>query len=280
MTRQALGRGPEALLPPPRASALVELTLEDVYPNPLQPRLHFQPQKLEELAASIKENGVLQPIVVRQRQGSYQIVAGERRWRASQKAGLRKIPAIIQDVSDEKMLAMTLVENIQRDDLSPIEEAHAYQLFLEEFQLTQEEIAQKVGRSRASVTNSLRLLRLPKSIQALLINGQISMGHARALVPLTKKDQRSLAKKILLQGLSVRQVEQYARRQQKAQSNSAVQQPKDSHLAAAEQALEESWKTRVQIRRRGDGGQIIIHFHSPDELNDLYERLSSRARAR
>ena len=165
MKRQALGKGLDVLLPPTPLSptALIELDLDRIQPNPLQPRLRFEPGKLEELAASIKENGVLQPIVVRKSGGGYEIVVGERRWRAAQNIGLERIPAIVQHVSDEKMLELALVENIQRDELSPIEEGQAYQLLAEQFALTHDEIARRVGRSRAAVTNSLRLLRLPSS---------------------------------------------------------------------------------------------------------------------
>ena len=196
MKRQALGRGLDALLPkapiPSKVaseSALMELDVDQVRPNALQPRLGFEPDKLEELAASIKENGVIQPIVVRRKKGGYEIIAGERRWRATQKAELAKIPAIVQDVSDEKMLEMALVENLQRDELSPIEEAHAYQLLIEQFGLTQERVARRVGRSRTAVTNTLRLLQLPSSIQKEVIRGELSMGHARSLIPLSKKEQ-------------------------------------------------------------------------------------------
>ena len=165
MKRQALGKGLGVLLPqsPVPAAALTELDLDQIQPNPLQPRMRFEPGKLQELAASIKENGVLQPIVVRASGGGYEIVVGERRWRAAQQAGLERIPAIVQRVSDEKMLELALVENIQRDELSPIEEGQAYQLLAEQFALTHEEIAKRVGRSRTAITNSLRLLRLPVS---------------------------------------------------------------------------------------------------------------------
>ena len=273
MTRQALGKGLEALLPQAHHSALVELDLEEIQPNPLQPRLYFESQKLEELAASIQENGILQPIVVRQCSPGYQIVAGERRWRAAQKAGLHRVPAIVQDVSDETMLAITLVENIQRDDLSPIEEGHAYQLLMEGFHLTQEEISRRVGRSRTSITNTLRLLRLPKVIQGLVVNRQISMGHARALLPLPRKEQERLAQRVVKEELSVRQVERYVQRQQGQKPPGRWKPAKDANLEAAERTLEELWKTKVEIRQRADKGQIIIHFHSAEERDHLYRML-------
>ncbi len=273
MKRQALGKGLEVLLPqsPARAAALVELDLDQIQPNPLQPRLLFEPEKLRELAASIKENGVLQPIVVRGSGNGYEIVVGERRWRAAQQVGLERIPAIVQHVSDEKMLELALVENIQRDELSPIEEAQAYQLLAEQFALTHEEIAQRVGRSRTAITNSLRLLRLPRLIQEKVMNEEMSMGHARALIPLFRKDQLHLAEQIIARGLSVRETERRAQLcldPPKPQTST-----KDPNIQAAEQKLEERWKTRVEIHRRGKRGKIVLHFHSPDDLERLYQDL-------
>ncbi len=273
MKRQALGKGLDVLLPqsPARASSLVELDLDQIQPNPLQPRLRFEPEKLRELAASIKENGVLQPIVVRGSGGGYEIVVGERRWRAAQQVGLERIPAIVQHVSDEKMLELALVENIQRDELSPIEEGQAYQLLADQFALTHEEIAQRVGRSRTAVTNSLRLLRLPRLIQEKVMNEEMSMGHARALIPLFRKDQLHLAEQIIARGLSVRETERRAQLcldPPKPQTST-----KDPNIQAAEQKLEERWKTRVEIQRRGKRGKIVLYFHSPDDLERLYQDL-------
>lgn len=274
MKRQVLGRGLDALLPPAEGpNSLLELDLERIRPNHFQPRVQFDSDKLEELAASMAANGILQPIVVRPQGADYEIVAGERRWRAAQKAGLHRIPAIIQDVSDEKMVELALVENIQRDDLSPVEEAHAYQLLVESFGLTQEEIARRVGRSRTAVTNTLRLLRLPKPIQQSLLNGQISMGHARALLPLSGQQQLELARQIAARGLSVREVERRVQRLISSQLPSANRRSKDPHLRAAEERLEQRWKTRVEIQRRGSAGHILLHFHSDEELERLYEEL-------
>ena len=273
MRRQALGKGLDVLLPqsPAPVATLIELDLDQIQPNPLQPRLQFKPEKLQELAASIKENGVIQPIVVRASGGGYEIVVGERRWRAAQQVGLERIPAIVQHVSDEKMLELALVENIQRDELSPIEEGQAYQLLADQFALTHEEIAQRVGRSRTAVTNSLRLLRLPSLIQEKVMNEEMSMGHARALIPLSRKDQLQLAKQIIARGLSVRETE---RRAQLCLDPPKPRTPTtDPNLRAAEQKLEERWKTRVEIRRQGQRGQIILHFHSPDDLERLYQDL-------
>jgi len=286
MTRQALGKGLDALLPPSSETtgSLLKLPVEQIRPNSLQPRLRFDPQKLEDLAASIAENGLLQPIVVRrdvsaisnQKTGQgdgYEIIAGERRWRAAQKAGLRHIPALIQEVSDGKLLALALVENIQRDDLSPVEEAHAYQLLMQQFQLTQAEISRRVGRSRTAVTNTLRLLKLPRSIQEAVISQEISMGHARALIPLPLKQQTLLAQQIVQEGLSVREVEWRVKKLQQPPKTQAT--AKDANVREAEQILEERLKTRVEIRQRGTRGQLVLHFGSEEELNRLYEELLS-----
>ena len=280
MKRQALGKGLDVLLPqPPIApqvrsdSGLLELDLDQVHPNALQPRLAFEPDKLEELALSIQENGVIQPIVVRSSARGYEIVAGERRWRASQKAGLTTIPAIVQDVSDEKMLEIALVENIQRDELSPIEEAHAYQLLIDQFGLTQEQVAQRVGRSRTAVTNTLRLLQLPSSIQKDVVHGELSMGHARALIPLPQKEQLLLVRQIIELGLSVRDTERRAQRLQKPPKPPVG--GKDPDVLAAERQLEERWKTRAEIQLRKGRGRISLYFHSPEELDQLYQALVS-----
>ena len=213
MKRKALGRGLDALLPSSTSSSsLVQLDIELIRPNPLQPRIVFDPEKLEELATSLKSKGILQPIVVRPAEGGYQIIAGERRWRASQRAGIQSIPAIIHDVSDREMVELALVENLQRDDLNPIEEAQAYQMMNSQFGLTQEQIADRVGRSRVAVANTLRLLQLPQLIQSMVVNDQLSMGHARALLPLPESDQLRLARAIADKGLSVRQTEARVRK--------------------------------------------------------------------
>jgi ParB family chromosome partitioning protein len=276
MKRRALGKGLGALLP--ESSGLVSLLMleiERIQPNPLQPRAGFDSEKLEELAASIRQSGVIQPIVVRPASNGHEIIAGERRWRAAQKAGLKVIPSIIQDVSDHEMLELALVENVQRDDLSPIEEAQAYRLMVDQFHLSHSEIAKRVGRSRAAVTNTLRLLQLPSPIQQMVINGDLSMGHARALLPLGEKDQLKLAARIADHGLSVRDVERRVQRLLESPQGTR-QSEKDPNLLRAEQRLEEIWQTRVQIRTRGERGQILLHFHSEEELQRLFEKLSGQ----
>ena len=277
MKRRALGKGLGALLP--ESSGLVSLLMlgiDQIQPNPLQPRVDFDPEKLEELAASIRQSGVIQPIVVRPVAGGYEIIAGERRWRAAQKANLKVLPGIVQDVSDREMLEMALVENVQRDDLSPIEEAQAYRLMVSQFDLSQAEIAKRVGRSRAAVANTLRLLQLPLSIQQMVIADALSMGHARALLPLPEKEQLKLAKLTSERGLSVRDVERRVRRILEPPARDKRRQAKDPNVFRAEQRLEEVWRTRVQIRQRGQKGQILFHFHSEEELQRLFEELTSR----
>jgi len=274
MTRQALGRGLDALLPKSASvSPLVELDLEQIHPNPFQPRLRLDSATLDELAASIAQNGLLQPIIVRSRAEGYEIIAGERRWRAAQKAGLQRIPSIVQDISNQKMVEMALVENIQRADLTAIEEAQAFSVLIEEFGLTQEEVARQVGKSRTAVTNTLRLLQLPRSLQQALLAGELSMGHARALLPLPHTQQLELAGQIASKRLSVREVER--RVQESLASAKAPRARKDPHLEAAEQRLEQRWKTRVEIRQRQSRGHIVFHFNSEDELDRLFSELVS-----
>jgi len=274
MKRQALGKGLDALLPKskPVPSALIELALDQIRRNPYQPRVHFESDKLQELAASIRENGVLQPVIVRRVDDGYELIAGERRWRAAQLAGLARIPAIVQEVSDEKLLERALVENIQRDDLNAIEEATAYQLLIDQFKLTQEEVAQRVGKSRTAVTNTLRLLRLPPPVQQGLLAGEVSMGHARALLPLPKTQQLALSRDIVKRGLSVRQVEQMVQRLLNPPAAPKPAGP-DSNTRSAAHKLEQRWKTRVDIMRNGAAGRIVFHFSSEDELDRLYGEL-------
>jgi len=272
MKRQALGKGLDALLPKTKSGpSLVEIELEQIRPNAYQPRMQFDSASLDELADSIREHGVLQPIVVRRADSGYELIAGERRWRAAQKAGLARVPALIQDVSDEKMLERALVENIQRADLNAIEEANAYQLLVDEFHLTQEEVAARVGKSRTAVTNTLRLLKLPTAVQQAVLNGEISMGHARALLTLPKQTQLAVLKDIIKKGLSVRQVEQLANRL----ANPAPPRLKavDPNTSAAARRLEQQWKTRVEIVRSGKAGRIVFHFFSEEELERLYSGL-------
>lgn len=271
--RKVLGKGLEALLPQKSLDASIcVLDVSEIEPNPLQPRLQFDQAKLRELADSLAENGLLQPIVVRKTSGGFEIIAGERRWRAAQLADLKEIPALVRNVSDQEMLELALVENLQRDELSPIEEAHAYRVLMEDFDLTQQEVAQRVGRSRSAVANSLRLLNLPQELQLMVLEESITMGHARALLPLPRARQLELAREIESKALSVRATEQKVQHLLRPPVESPSR--KDPNIASAEAQLEERWKTKVNIwtQKRGSG-KIVFHYHSQEELDRLFEAL-------
>ena len=276
MKRNVLGKGLDVLLPEPLLeTGLRQIDIDLIKPNTLQPRMHVASESLQQLADSISENGVLQPVIVRSLdEGSqFELVAGERRWRAAQRAGLISVPAIIQDLSDEKMLELALVENIQRDDLTAIEEAHAYQVLVEKFHLSQDEVASRVGKSRSAVSNILRLLNLSQNVQQMLLEGAVSMGHARALLPLPEKAQLRLARKVIGRGLSVRQTERAVKHLLNPKP-SRVASSTDPNLLAAQQRLEERFQTKVELQmNRGAAGRLILHFHNSEELQRLYEAL-------
>jgi ParB family chromosome partitioning protein len=282
MTRKALGRGLGALLSPERDVAPQQtqvVPIDSIEPNPLQPRSRFDQAKLNELAQSIAENGVVQPLVVRPKGAGYELIAGERRWRAAQLLGLSDIPITILNVPDDKLLELALIENIQREELNPIEEAQAYQKLIETIGLTQEVLAKRVGRDRSYITNYLRLLKLPEDLQLLVQEGELSTGHARTILALTDEGaQRSLAKKIVDQGLSVREVERLVRdgmpaaNRPKTQSRARTQDP---NVAAAETRLRRKFGTKVRIIQQpgSQRGRIELEFYSGDDLNRLYELL-------
>jgi ParB family transcriptional regulator, chromosome partitioning protein len=287
--KPALGKGLSALIPDapdtlstPRASLDVDIDLLE--PNDYQPRGHMEDERLEELARSIKSNGIIQPIVVRRLDsGRYQIIAGERRWRAAQRAQLDKVPVVIRDVgADEKQrrLEMALIENIQRENLNPIEEAVAYQRLVDEFGMKHEAVAAQVGKDRSSIANTLRLLRLPEEIQAEVAAGRLSMGHARAIVSLaTDVDQRQVAREVLTRNLSVRETEAIVKKATSPARPSAVDKAaprKDVHTRAAEEQLHLALGTPVEIKRRGKGGVVEIVFANEDELQRIYEYLTER----
>lgn len=277
MTKKALGKGLSALLPSAGSGEeLLELDLDLLEANEEQPRTHFDEQRLEELAESIRANGLVQPILVRRKGLRYQIIAGERRWRAAQRANLNKIPAVVRDVPDDKLLELALVENIARQELNPIEEAHAYQRLITAHGFTQEQVARRVGRDRSSVTNILRLLKLPEDIQQMVEREQLSMGHARALLPLEDlQEQRRLAKMIVAEGLSVRDVErlveQWRSPAHKEPPTEAA--PIDPNIKAAERKLQKHLGTQVKILLNKNGGRIQIEFHTEEELERLYDLL-------
>ena len=284
MTRRALGRGLSALLSDKPATSSEEFTEIDVdllEPNHLQPRTRFDETRIDELSQSIKQNGLVQPILVRRiTEGRYQIVAGERRWRAAQRAGLQLIPAIVREIPDEKMLELALIENIQRQELNAIEEAYAYKRLIETLGLTQEAVAQRVGRDRTFITNYLRLLRLPEDIQQLVEESKISMGHARALLGVDDPEiQRKIAHNIVGRGLSVRETERTVKRIIEGASAAAAvhptARPDDANLRAAEDKLRRRLGTQVKVlpNIKGDGGRIELHYYNEDDLNRLYTLL-------
>lgn len=284
--RKALGRGLDALIPgagrvpsaPAPDSALDEgvVPIEQISPNPRQPRVEFDEAALAELVASIRAQGIIQPLLVRRvSEGSYELIAGERRLRAAERAGLTHVPIFVRDVSDAESLELALVENIQRNDLSPLEEAAAYQRLLDEFGHTQEEIAERVGKSRPAVANTLRLLRLPDQIKHDLSRGRLSAGHARVLLSIHDADaQLRAAKQIVTRQLSVRDAEQLAVTKRNAATSPSS--PRDPHRGALERDLSSALGTRVRISPKGKGGRIEIEFYSPEELQGLVERLTQR----
>jgi ParB family chromosome partitioning protein len=286
MTRKVLGRGLSALLSetPAATSAneeLREVDIDLIEPNNVQPRTRFDEAQLEELAQSIKTNGVVQPILVRKTNGGrYQIVAGERRWRAAQRAGLQRIPSVIRDVPDDKMLELALIENIQRQELNAIEEAYAYKRLIETFNLTQETVAQRVGRDRTFVTNYLRLLRLPEDIQRLVEENKLSMGHARALLGIDDADkQRQIARSIIDRSLSVRDTERAVKRvvaggdSNAPAASASTERVSDANTRAAESKLRRRLGTQVHIlpNQSGDGGKIEVQYYNDGDLQRLYE---------
>ena len=279
--RPALGRGLSALIPeaPERSAAPMELDLDLLTPNRYQPRGDVEDPKLDELARSIAASGVIQPILVRQiAAGAYEIVAGERRWRAAQRAGLLRIPVVVRDVPEDKLLELALAENIQREDLNPIEEATAYKRLADEYHLTQDEMAAAVGKDRSSVANYIRLLNLPAEVRAGVAARSLSMGHARALLGLPDAAaQRGAAREVVTRDLSVRETEALVRKLTGVGfQRPATPVPTDVHTRAAEEKLRFGLGTRVRIVRKGKGGRIEIEFASEAELQRLYERLTGQ----
>ena len=279
--KKALGRGLGALIPQkaPAGPALTEIPIDSISPNPYQPRKEFDDRSLEELARSVREHGVVQPIVVtRTGDNRYRLVAGERRFRAAQKAGLQGVPAVIKDLLNESdTLQIALIENIQREDLNPIEEAHAYHQLHQDFGLTQEEISRRVGKERSTVANFLRLLKLPEAVKRLLATGQLSMGHARALLAVeSAKRQEQLANRVVARDLSVRQTELLA--SESPRRKAKREKPKDVFTRDAEEKLTRSLRTKVDIDRKKRGGVIHIRFASEDDLIRIFDELTGRKR--
>ncbi len=281
--RPALGKGLSALIPdaPEPRAATIEVDVDRLAPNQFQPRGPIDDSRLEDLARSIKTNGVIQPIVVRRTGDRFQIIAGERRWRAAQLAGLARIPVVVREVAaghERSLLEMALIENIQRENLNPIDEALAYRRLLDEFHLTQEAVAEAVGKDRATVANVVRLLRLPEEIRASVASGVLSMGHARALLGVAaESEQRRIAREVVARQLSVRETESLVKKAAGPDRTGArpTRQTPDVHTRAAEDRLRVVLGTRVRIARRGSRGTIEIDFASEDELIRLFDRLSA-----
>lgn len=294
MARKGLGKGLGALIPTNFSvdleatqtktadddqNKVLEINIKQIQPNKYQPRKSFNEEALEELVQSIKEHGVVQPIVLRKAGKKYEIVAGERRWRAAKKAGLKTIPAIIKEFTEQETTEIALIENIQREDLNPIEEAGAYQVLLEEFKLTQEELSQRIGKSRPYIANTLRLLNAPAAIQEHVINKKLSAGHVRALLPLPEAGQIQLANKIIVEKLSVRETETIVKsiialkneQKSKTQTKEKNTNSLDPELVDLEDRLKSYFGTKVRLVNKGNKGKIEIEYYSDDDLNRIID---------
>lgn len=284
MTKRGLGKGLAALIPTAptelAAASVREVAVDAIVPNPRQPRQMQDPDALQELADSIREHGLIQPLIVtaatpdQQVAGvQYQLIAGERRWAAARLASLTTVPVIVKEATPQQMLELALVENIQRADLNPLEEAAAYHQLIDEFGLTQEEVAARVGKSRVSVANVVRLLRLPDEVKAALLNGQITEGHARALLAADNPETMiRLLKTVTQQGLNVRQTEELVRRQT-AESQPKVKEDPSPDTVALENRFREALGTKVRLFRSKKGGKLVIHFYSEEELQAIYDAI-------
>jgi ParB family chromosome partitioning protein len=276
--RQVLGKGLGALIPDRPSPELVGervfhfCGIEEVQPNPFQPRKAFDNEGLQDLVGSIREKGILQPLVVRRKGEGYELIAGERRWRAAQRAGIKEVPIIIKEVPDSEILELSLIENIQREDLNPIEEAEAFKRLIDQFHLTQEEVSKRVGRERTTITNTIRLLKLPPEIKQSLATGAITMGHARAFLSLDGPDKQRLAwKKVLSGNLSVRQTESMVRR---LRSKGPSSPKKSNHeWNPIVEDLQRALGTKVRIVGKNRRGRIEIEFYSPEELDRIIDLL-------
>ena len=286
--KKVLGRGLGALIPQrqdqPSSSGgspagLAEIPISQIQPNPYQPRKTFNEASIEELARSVRQHGIVQPLVVTRAGDKYKLIAGERRFRAAQKAGLTTVPALIKELMQEgDALQIALIENIQREDLNPMEEAHAYHQLHDEFQLTQEEISKRVGKERSTVANFLRLLKLPDAVKKLLASGQLSMGHARALLAIeSPKKQEQLADRVVRKNLNVRQTELLAS-ERSPKTAEKKEKDKDVFTRDAEDKLQRTLRTKVEIDRRRRGGVIHIRYGSEDELIRIVDELMGRRR--
>lgn len=288
--KRALGKGLSALLPsrtggavpapdPAQPTGMLRLPIDQIEPNPLQPRSQFQGDRLSELAQSIRENGIIQPLVVRRHGAGFQLAAGERRWRAARLAGLTHVPVVVQDFADDRLMEIALIENIQREDLNPIEIAHAFERLHKEFKLSHEQIAQRTGKDRTTITNLLRLLKLPGDIQLLLAERRLSTGHARAILAIENpEEQIEVAGRITSEGLSVRQVERLVQRMNEPRDpKPAEEAAQDPNIKAAVQEMELILGTRVRVvPKSSQRGRIEIEYYSLEELTRIYECIVGR----
>ena len=278
--KTGLGRGLDALIPgsePQAAGGVLWAPVENIIPNPRQPRTHFDPGELAELAESIRQHGVIQPLIVSEGDlaGQYVLIAGERRWLAARQAGLETIPVIVREASDQQRLELALIENVQRSDLGPLEAAEAYRQLAVDFGLSHERIAERVGKSRPTVSNTLRLLELPPSVQQALVDKRISEGHARALLGLPNPQAQAAAlQTVLAQELNVRQTEALVRRLNGERTPQRVKSAPSPEVIALEERVQSWLGTKVNLSRRSKGGTITIHFYSDEELTALVDRLS------
>ena len=280
MQKQALGKGLGALIPDlsvlddkeKKAFGINEIELDKIVPNEYQPRKVFNDEKMKELAASIKEQGVIQPVIVHRAGSGYQLIAGERRWRASRLAGLKTIPALVKEATKRELLEMALIENIQREDLNPLEAAEAYKRLQDEFKLTQEDLAKRVGKERSTVTNFLRLLGLPKEIKQELAIGALSMGHAKAILSLERvRDQMQATVMIVKKGLSVREAEALSAR---LKNPPKEKKARLSHeLKSVEEKIKKALGTKVSITAKSKGGRIVIEYYSAEELDRIIDKI-------
>jgi ParB family chromosome partitioning protein len=279
--RIGLGKGLDSLIPAADAEeadarrGVLEVPLAAITPNPHQPRSPVREQDLLELAASIEEHGIIQPLVVTEVADGYQLIAGERRWRAARVAGLARVPVLVKDVAPSEILELALVENLQRSDLNPLEEAMAFEQLAETFGLTQRQIAQRVGKSRTAVSNTLRLLKAARAVREALLEERISEGHARALLGLEQDEAQTAAlKTVLKRGLNVRQTEELVRRLTGQDGEESKPKPAPSPaMQALESQFREALSTKVTLKRRGEGGRLVIYFYSEEELSALYDHI-------
>ncbi len=277
----ALGKGLGALLPEfgeGESKTLLYCGIEEIFPNPSQPRKQFDESRLQELAESIREKGILEPLLVRRTDQGYELIVGERRWRAAQKAGLREVPVLVKEVEGRDAFEISLIENLQREDLNPVEEAEAYKHLIDEYQISQDDLSKRIGKDRTTITNTLRLLKLPPEVRNQLLQNQITPGHARALLSLDQKEkQKELCALIIKKGLSVREAErlarQWAAKLRKTGPAGKKKEDLDSQLHSLQDSLRKCLGTKVQITQKGNRGKIEIEYFSHEELERIVETI-------